>query len=84
MHTSKQLAQQPLKGGFFTSAYQQRFTSLYRYAITHNIRNPTMTFAIAGGAVVSAYYPTESELSKRVRRLIRAASKHLEGLCHQL
>ena len=43
-----------------------------------------MTFAIAGGAVVSAYYQTESELSKRVRRLIRAARKHLEGLCHKL
>lgn len=40
-----------------------------------------MTFAIAGGAVVSAYYPTESELSKRVRRLIRAVLKQLEALC---
>lgn len=40
-----------------------------------------MTFAIAGGAVVSAYYPAESELSKRIRRLIRAVRKQLEALC---
>lgn len=43
-----------------------------------------MHFSLSGGGIMSAYYPSESELSKRVRRLIRAARKHLEGLCHQL
>lgn len=43
-----------------------------------------MQLSLAGSGVMSAYYPTESELSKRVRRLIHAARKHLEGLCHQL
>ncbi|EMF5696131.1 hypothetical protein V3954_004601 [Enterobacter roggenkampii] len=43
-----------------------------------------MQLSLAGSGVVSAHHPTESELSKRVRRLIRAARKHLEGLCHQL
>lgn len=63
-------------------AYQQRFTSLYRYAITHNIMNqPMMQLSLAGSGVMSAFYPAESELSKRVRRLIRAVRKQLEALC---
>lgn len=43
-----------------------------------------MHLSLSGGGIMSAYYPSESELYKRVRRLIRAARKHLEGLCHQL
>ncbi|EPK1346673.1 hypothetical protein OGQ49_004643 [Enterobacter hormaechei] len=43
-----------------------------------------MHLSLSGGGIMSAYYPSESELSKRVRRLIRATRKHLEGLCHQL
>lgn len=43
-----------------------------------------MQLSLAGSGVMSAYFPAESELSKRVRRLILAARKHLEGLCHQL
>ncbi|MGP6135243.1 hypothetical protein [Enterobacter chuandaensis] len=43
-----------------------------------------MHYSLAGSGVMSAFYPAESELSKRVRRLIRAARKHLEGLCHKL
>lgn len=43
-----------------------------------------MQLSLSGSGVMSAYFPAESELSKRVRRLIRAARKHLEGLCHQL
>lgn len=43
-----------------------------------------MHYSLAGSGVMSAFYPAESELSKRVRRLIRAARKHLEVLCHQL
>ncbi|HGG9054447.1 TPA: hypothetical protein ACJJ1D_005042 [Enterobacter hormaechei subsp. xiangfangensis] len=43
-----------------------------------------MHYSLAGSGVMSAFYPAESELSKRVRRLIRAARKHLEALCHQL
>lgn len=43
-----------------------------------------MHYSLAGSGVMSAFYPAESELSKRVRRLIRAARKRLEGLCHQL
>jgi hypothetical protein len=40
-----------------------------------------MMYAIAGSGVMSAFYPAESELSKRVRRLIRSARKSLEALC---
>lgn len=43
-----------------------------------------MHLSLSGGGIMSAYYQPESELSKRVRRLIRAARKHLEDLCHQL
>ncbi|EOG5419303.1 hypothetical protein [Cronobacter malonaticus] len=41
-----------------------------------------MQLSLSGGGIMSAYYPTESELSKRFRRLIRAARKQLEVLCH--
>ncbi|EDS7168087.1 hypothetical protein R991_004516 [Salmonella enterica] len=40
-----------------------------------------MHFQLAGSGVMSAFYPAESELSKRVRRLIRSVSKQLEALC---
>nr|DAG71059.1 MAG TPA: CIII protein family protein [Caudoviricetes sp.] len=78
------LSSWPLREAIFLTVYQcaQR---TQRYAITHNIRNTTMMqLSLSGGGIMSAYYPSESELSKRVRRLIRAARKHLEGLCHQL
>lgn len=41
-----------------------------------------MQISLSGGGIMSAYYPTESELSKLVRRLILAARKSLEALCH--
>ncbi|MGK0703350.1 hypothetical protein ACSFCW_07640 [Yokenella regensburgei] len=40
-----------------------------------------MMYAIAGSGIMSAFYPAESELSKRIRRLIRAVRKQLEALC---
>ncbi|MGK6930246.1 hypothetical protein I8X65_00010760 [Escherichia coli] len=39
-----------------------------------------MHFQLAG-SVMSAFYPHESELSRRVKQLIRAAKKQLEALC---
>ena len=39
LSVTKTRNQKPPECGFFMPAYQQRFTSLYRYAITHNIRN---------------------------------------------
>ncbi|EMS0142229.1 hypothetical protein WKN36_002245 [Escherichia coli] len=40
-----------------------------------------MHFQLAGSGVMSAFYPHESELSRRVKQLIRAAKKQLEALC---
>ncbi|GEG29419.1 phage regulatory protein CIII [Escherichia coli O145:H28] len=40
-----------------------------------------MHFQFAGSGVMSAFYPHESELSRRVKQLIRAAKKQLEALC---
>lgn len=39
-----------------------------------------MHFQLAGSGVMSAFYPHESELSRRVKQLIRAAKKQLEAL----
>ncbi|EES0519466.1 hypothetical protein FYL46_004449 [Escherichia coli] len=36
---------------------------------------------LIGEDVMSAFYPHESELSRRVKQLIRAAKKQLEALC---
>ncbi|MFS3259607.1 hypothetical protein ACK6R6_11235 [Escherichia coli] len=38
-------------------------------------------YILAGSGVMSAFYPHESELSRRVKQLIRAAKKQLEALC---
>lgn len=35
----------------------------------------------AGSGVMSAYYPPESELSRRFKQIVKAARKHLEALC---
>ncbi|EEW0764073.1 hypothetical protein D0720_002086 [Escherichia albertii] len=40
-----------------------------------------MHFQLAGSGVMSAFYLHESELSRRVKQLIRAAKKQLEALC---
>ncbi|HGU7839895.1 TPA: hypothetical protein ACNBHH_000105 [Escherichia coli] len=40
-----------------------------------------MHFQLVGSGVMSAFYPHESELSRRVKQLIRAAKKQLEALC---
>ncbi|HAK3429693.1 TPA: hypothetical protein ACJGUQ_001330 [Salmonella enterica subsp. enterica serovar Ball] len=40
-----------------------------------------MQLSYAGSGVMSAFYPHESELSRRVKQLIRAAKKQLEALC---
>lgn len=40
-----------------------------------------MHFQLAGSGVMSAFYPHESELSRRFKQLIRAAKKQLEALC---
>ncbi|ECG6622821.1 hypothetical protein NVT07_004353 [Salmonella enterica] len=40
-----------------------------------------MQLSLSGGGIMSAYYPAESELTKRIRRLIRAVRKQLEALC---
>jgi hypothetical protein len=40
-----------------------------------------MHFQLAGSGVMYAFYPHESELSRRVKQLIRAAKKQLEALC---
>ncbi|MXF54329.1 hypothetical protein GRW67_22335 [Escherichia coli] len=37
-----------------------------------------MHFQLAGSGVMSAFYPHESELSRRVKQLIRAAKKQLD------
>ena len=42
-----------------------------------------MQLSLAGSGVMSAYYPPESELSRRVKQLIKAARKQLEALCHK-
>ncbi|WP_149807226.1 hypothetical protein [Salmonella enterica] len=39
-----------------------------------------MHFQLAGSGVMSAFYPHESELSRRVKQLIRAA-KNTGALC---
>ncbi|EPR0131194.1 TPA: hypothetical protein ORR73_002320 [Escherichia coli] len=38
-------------------------------------------YILAGSGVMSAFYPHESELSRRVKQLIRAAKKQPEALC---
>ena len=40
-----------------------------------------MSLAAQVSGVMSAFYPHESELSRRVKQLIRAAKKQLEALC---
>lgn len=40
-----------------------------------------MQYRLAGSGVMSAYYPHESELERKVKQLIKAAQKCLEGLC---
>ncbi|OYJ41123.1 hypothetical protein CI736_17340 [Shigella boydii] len=52
----------------------------FRYAIKQK-ELPMMHFQLAGSGVMSAFYPHESELSRRVKQLIRAAKKQLEALC---
>lgn len=42
---------------------------------------PMMQLSFAGSGVMSAFYLAESELSKRIRRLIRSVRKQLEALC---
>ena len=37
-----------------------------------------MQLSYAGSGVMSAFYPHESELSRRVKQLIRAAKKQLD------
>ena len=39
-------------------------------------------YVLAGSGVMSAYYPPESELSRRVKQLIKSAIRQLEALCH--
>ncbi|MBW1521029.1 hypothetical protein B6V69_13235 [Escherichia coli] len=46
----------------------------FRYAIKQK-ELPMMHFQFAGSGVMSAFYPHESELSRRVKQLIRAAKK---------
>ncbi|NIG74988.1 hypothetical protein F3J34_15470 [Klebsiella sp. Ap-873] len=43
-----------------------------------------MQFSLAGGGVMSAYYPPESELSRRFKQIIKAARKQLEALCNSI
>ncbi|WP_336707617.1 MULTISPECIES: hypothetical protein [unclassified Cedecea] len=43
-----------------------------------------MKLAIAGGFAVGAYHPTESELSRRFKQIIKAARKQLEALCNSI
>lgn len=38
-------------------------------------------YVLAGSGVMSAYYPPESELQRRVRRLIKAAMNQWRLLC---
>ncbi|WP_312773303.1 hypothetical protein [Atlantibacter hermannii] len=38
-------------------------------------------YLISGSGVMSAYYPPESELHRKVRQLIRAAMCQLRSLC---
>ncbi|WP_458044126.1 hypothetical protein [Phytobacter sp. AG2a] len=40
-----------------------------------------MHLRLAGSGVMSAYYPPESELQRRVRRLIKAAAQQWRLLC---
>lgn len=40
-----------------------------------------MMYVIAGGGVMSANYPPESELSRKFKQIIGAAWRYLEGLC---
>lgn len=40
-----------------------------------------MQLKLAGSGVMSAYYPHESELERKVKQLIKAAQKCLEELC---
>lgn len=41
-----------------------------------------MMYVIAGGGVMSANYPPESELSRKFKQIIGAARRYLEGfLC---
>lgn len=40
-------------------------------------------YSLAGCGVMSAYYPHESELERKVKQLIKAAQKRLEALCHK-
>jgi len=40
-----------------------------------------MQLSLAGSGVMSAYYPPESELHRKVRQLIRAAMCQLRSLC---
>lgn len=43
-----------------------------------------MQLQLAGGSgVMSAYYQPESELSRKVKQIIGAARRYLEGLCTQ-
>ncbi|KWV96714.1 hypothetical protein VK87_0211885 [Escherichia fergusonii] len=44
----------------------------FSYAIKYK-ELPMMHFQLAGSGVMSAFYPHESELSRRVKQLIRAA-----------
>lgn len=56
--------------------------SLEAFSLCNQIKElPMMHFQLAGSGVMSAFYPHESELSRRVKQLIRAAKKQLESLC---
>ncbi|GEM_PF-515306 len=51
---------------------------------SHNQRTyPMMHLQFAGSGVMSAYYPPESELHRKVRQLIRAAMLRLKDTLSQ-
>jgi hypothetical protein len=43
-----------------------------------------MQLSLSGSGVMSAYYPPESELSRRFKQIIKAARKQLEALCNSI
>lgn len=40
-----------------------------------------MNYQLAGSIAGVAYFPTESELSRKFKQIIGAAWRYLEGLC---
>nr|DAM64815.1 MAG TPA: CIII protein family protein [Caudoviricetes sp.] len=74
-----QLINDPLRRVFI--AYQNALTRVFRYANTHQRKLPMMQYSLAGSGVMSAYYPPESELHRKVRQLIHAAMNQWRSLC---